>query len=184
MKERVILIDDNDNETGYCDKLEAHQKNLKHRALSVFIFNSKKEFLLQKRAENKYHSPGLWTNTCCGHPRPGERTLQGAQRRLKEEMGMDCNLEKVFDFSYQADFKNGLFENEFDHVYFGFSDALPVINKEEASDWKFLEYEILKKETGQYPEKYTAWFKICLEIIESRNIFGAIKSIEKPTSAP
>lgn len=174
MKEQVILIDDNDNQTGYCDKLEAHQKKLKHRAFSIFIFNDKKQLLLQKRALNKYHSPGLWTNTCCGHPRPGEPTVEAAQRRLQEEIGITCNLHKVFDFSYQIDFKNGLFENEFDHVYFGFSDAPFTINKEEASDWKFIDAATLQEDITQHPQKYTVWFKICLEIIYSKNIFGKI----------
>src|SRR5258708_6729560 len=122
MDEQVILIDNKDNEIGISEKLEAHRKNLKHRAFSVFIFNNKKELLLQKRAMGKYHYAGLWTNTCCGHPRPGEPTPQAAQRRLMEEIGIQCDLAKAFDFSYQADLENGLHENELDHVYFGFFD--------------------------------------------------------------
>ena len=163
--EEVILIDDKDNVIGQCEKSEAHQKNLKHRAFSVFVFNDKKELLLQKRAAEKYHSAGLWTNTCCGHPRPGESTQNAAERRLMEEMGFKCDLKYVFEFSYQVDFENGLHENELDHVYSGTFNGKPVLNPAEADDWKFAALDFLKKDIAENPLLYTEWFKIAMKRI-------------------
>ena len=128
---QVILVDQQDNPTGSCEKLEAHQKGLLHRAFSVFIFNKKGEMLLQQRAVNKYHSGGLWTNACCSHPAEGEDTIAAAHRRLLEEMGFDTPVEKVFDFVYKADFDNGLTEYEFDHVFVGEYSGAINFNKEE-----------------------------------------------------
>jgi len=145
-KENVILVDEKDNQVGLMPKLEAHQKGLLHRAFSVFIFNSDYELLLQKRASSKYHSGGLWTNTCCSHPRDGEDILDAANRRLHEEMGIKTNLRKVFDFIYKADLDNNLTENEFDHVFYGVYNDDPVLNREEADDFMWIDMETLKNE--------------------------------------
>src|SRR3954468_18060458 len=131
MTDDVILVDEYDNEIGTMPKMEAHLKGKLHRAFSVFIFNAEGDLLLQQRALDKYHSGGKWTNTCCSHPRPGEDTLTAANRRLREEMGMNAELSHAFSFTYQADLLDGLTENEFDHVYFGISDDAPVMNPEE-----------------------------------------------------
>jgi isopentenyl-diphosphate delta-isomerase len=135
-KEKVILVDENDTQVGLMPKLEAHQKGLLHRAFSVFIFNNNHQLLLQKRAVSKYHSGGLWTNTCCSHPREGEETINAANRRLIEEMGIKTNLRKVFDFIYKAELDNELTENEFDHVFYGLYNEDPIINTEEADDFQ------------------------------------------------
>lgn len=161
MKERIILVDENDTSLGSIEKLEAHEQGLLHRAFSVFIFNSKGELLLQKRALGKYHSAGLWTNTCCSHPNYGEETEDAIHRRLKEEMGMKTDVDFKFKFTYKASLENNLTEHEIDHVYFGFSDDNPLINLEEVSDWKYISMEEIQKEIGSHPEIYTSWFKIC-----------------------
>jgi len=163
MEEQVILVDGNDLQIGQMEKMEAHQKGLLHRAFSVFIFNSKNELLLQQRAFDKYHSGGLWTNTCCSHPRIGESNLDGANRRLMEEMGMQADLKWVFDFTYCAEFESGLVEHELDHVFFGQSDLLPVINRNEVETFKYVNLEALKDELQVNPDDYTPWLKICLE---------------------
>ena len=159
--EKVILVDKQDNETGVMEKQEAHIKGVLHRAFSIFVFNSKKELLLQRRAKTKYHSAGLWTNTCCSHPRPNESTKDAANRRLKEEMGMSCNLSKQFDFIYKAILTNGLYEHEFDHVYFGTSNTIPTINLSEVDKYEYKTLEDIKEEIKNNPERYTEWFKIC-----------------------
>ncbi len=156
----VICVDDQDNEIGEMSKEDAHEKGILHRAFSIFIFNKKGQLLLQQRALHKYHSGGLWTNTCCSHPAPGENTLHAAHRRLMEEMGMKTNLEHVFDFTYTAHFENGLIENEYDHVFFGFSDQLPAINKEEVENWKLTSFDELDLEITKNNDQFTAWFKI------------------------
>lgn len=161
MKETIILVDKNDTEIGPIEKLEAHQKGLLHRAFSVFIFNSKGQLLMQQRADGKYHSAGLWTNTCCSHPNYGETTLAAIHRRMKEEMDMEAEVEFRFKFTYQALLENNLTEHEIDHVYFGFSDEHPTINPEEAKNWKYISMEELEKELTAHPENYTAWLKIC-----------------------
>ncbi len=160
--ENVILVNDKDEPMGSMEKLEVHQKGLLHRAFSVMVFNSNKELLLQQRAFTKYHSPGLWTNTCCSHPRPGEDTKEAAQRRLYEEMGIHCELHKKFDFIYCTHFENGLVEHEFDHVFIGTSDADPVVNKTEVADWKWCTIDNIKNKIEQQPEEYSAWFKILM----------------------
>ena len=162
-KEKVILVDENDIQVGLMPKLEAHQKGLLHRAFSIFIFNSNYELLLQKRAISKYHSGGLWTNTCCSHPREGENTLDAANRRLLEEMGIKTNLRKVFDFTYKADLDNELTENEFDHVYYGIYNEDPVINFDEADDYKWIDMETLSKDITLNGQNYTVWFKIAFD---------------------
>jgi len=161
MTENVILVDTQDKEIGTMPKLEAHLEGLLHRAFSIFIFNSQGELLLQQRALDKYHSGGKWTNTCCSHPRPGEDTLTAANRRLREEMGMNAELSHAFSFTYQADLLDGLTENEFDHVYFGISDDAPVMNPEEVADYKYLDMSTLSNDIENCPDDYTAWLKIC-----------------------
>ncbi len=163
MEEKVILVDELDNEIGLMNKLEAHQKSLLHRAFSIFIFNDKKELLLQQRAKNKYHSALLWTNTCCSHPRPNETLLDAASRRIMEEMGINCNLNYRFNFIYQTPLENNLFENELDHVYTGLFNGSFQFNKEEVNDFKWISLEDLKKEVDINPENYTVWFKIIIK---------------------
>ncbi|HEY1039992.1 MAG TPA: isopentenyl-diphosphate Delta-isomerase [Bacteroidia bacterium] len=158
--EKVVLVNEKDEEIGTIEKMQAHEKALLHRAFSVFVFNSLGKLLLQKRALSKYHSPGLWTNTCCSHPRPGEKTIDAANRRLKEEMGFETGLEFAFSFVYKAEMENGLTEHEFDHVYFGLHDDMPAINTEEVSEWKYESLEEIAKDIKLHPENYTAWFKI------------------------
>ncbi|HEV2832743.1 MAG TPA: isopentenyl-diphosphate Delta-isomerase [Hanamia sp.] len=158
----LILVDKDDNEIGTLDKLSVHQKGLLHRAFSVFIFNSKNELLLQQRADEKYHSPGLWSNTCCSHPRSGEEVTDAIIRRLQEEMGMQCDTQFKFTFLYEAQFGNGLTEHELDHVYFGESDDLPKLNTEEVKDWKYVSLQNLQEEIALHPENFSAWLKISL----------------------
>jgi isopentenyl-diphosphate delta-isomerase len=163
MKEYVILVDDADRPIGLMEKMEAHEKGLLHRAFSVFVFNSRKEILLQQRAFSKYHSPGLWTNTCCSHPREGETNIQAGERRLWEEMGLRIPLKELFSFIYKADFDNGLTEHEYDYVLVGCSDDIPVVNPKEVASWKWLPLEAIKEGIAQSPQQYTAWFKIIFD---------------------
>jgi isopentenyl-diphosphate delta-isomerase len=160
MPEEVILVNEQDEQTGTMDKMEAHRKALLHRAFSVFIFNGKGEMLLQQRALGKYHSPGLWTNTCCSHPRPGEIVEAAAVRRLREEMGIDTSLHKIFDFIYRTEFDNGLTEHEFDHVYTGIYDGRLNPDKQEVKDFCFRPMEDIEEDLHQHPEKYSTWFRI------------------------
>jgi isopentenyl-diphosphate delta-isomerase len=163
-RQKVVLVDEHDNEVGIEDKLEAHKNGGKlHRAFSIFVFNSKGETMLQKRAEGKYHSAGKWSNTCCSHPAPGEAVIEAAHRRLKEEMGFDCDMEEKFSFIYRADVGNGLTEWEYDHVIFGRYDGEPNINKEEASAYKWISLDMLKKDVEENPQNYTPWLRICLD---------------------
>lgn len=162
-EEQVILVDENDKPIGNMGKLEVHQKGLLHRAFSVFIFNDKGELLLQKRASTKYHSPGLWTNTCCSHPQPGEETLNAANRRLREEMGIDTILIHKTSFIYRTEFDNGLTEHEFDHVFVGQSNDHPVINKLEIDEFKWMSLNTIKEDIKNSPQNFTSWFKIALE---------------------
>ena len=162
-EEKVILVDKNDNQVGLMPKLEAHEKGLLHRAFSIFIFNSRYELLLQKRASSKYHSGGLWTNTCCSHPRDGEDTLDAADRRLEEEMGIKTSLRKVYDFIYKAELDNQLTEHEFDHVFYGVCDRDPILNKDEAEDFKWVDMETLNNDIIKNEDNYTVWFKIAFE---------------------
>jgi isopentenyl-diphosphate delta-isomerase len=158
----VVLVNSNDQEMGTCEKMEAHVKGLLHRAFSVFIFNDAGELLLQRRAFGKYHSEGLWTNTCCSHPAPGETTSEAAKRRLREEMGMECELHLSFSFEYSASLDHSLTEHELDHVLFGYSNEVPTLNPEEAIDYKWIALEELKNSIVIQPELYTAWLKIIL----------------------
>ncbi|CAM1348890.1 isopentenyl-diphosphate Delta-isomerase [Tenacibaculum crassostreae] len=160
MKEHVILVDKQDNPIGLMEKIEAHEKALLHRAFSVFVFNDKNELMLQQRAAEKYHSPLLWTNTCCSHQREGESNIVAGKRRLQEEMGFSCELEEVFSFIYKAPFDNGLTEHELDHVMIGRFNDEPHINQEEVASYKWMLLEDVKADIENHPEKYTAWFKI------------------------
>ncbi len=158
--EQVILVNENDEEIGLMEKMEAHEKGLLHRAFSVFVINSKNELLLQQRAFEKYHSGGLWTNTCCSHPRKNERNIDAAHRRLVEEMGFDCSLEKLTDFIYKAELDSGLTEHEFDHVFVGNWEGKPNINPKEVASYKWMNIDTLEKDIEAFPELYTEWFKI------------------------
>jgi len=156
----VILVHEQDRATGTMEKIEVHEKALLHRAFSIFIFNDKKEMLLQKRAAKKYHSAGLWTNACCSHPQPGEETVSSALRRLQEEMGFTTPLQKAFDFIYKAPFENGLTEHEFDHVFIGSYSAEITPDADEVSDYCFMGLEAITGFIQSHPAKYTEWFKI------------------------
>ena len=158
----VILVNDKDQPIGEMGKLEVHKKGLLHRAFSTFIFNDKGQLLLQRRAKTKYHSANLWTNTCCSHPQPGDCTLDAAKRRLKEEMGIETDLEKKFDFIYRARLDNNLIEYECDHVFTGRYNQQPDLNSEEASDYRWISINELKDEIKLYPEKFTEWLKIAI----------------------
>lgn len=162
MDDQVILVNEKDEPMGIMDKLEAHQKGLLHRAFSIFIFNNAGQLLLQRRAKDKYHSPGLWTNTCCSHPKPEESTLDAAKRRLKEEMGIETSLEKKFDFIYRAQLDNDLIEYEFDHVYTGQFNSNPILNLNEVSEYRWVSIHELKNEIEQHPEEYSEWLKIAI----------------------
>lgn len=172
MEEHVILVDENDNQIGLMPKMEAHEKALLHRAFSVFIFNKKGDLMIQQRASSKYHSPLLWTNTCCSHQRAGETNIEAGQRRLFEEMGFTTNLEEVFSFIYKTPFDNGLTEHELDYVLIGNFDGEPNINNEEVESYKWVSPEKVKTDIENNPAIYTVWFQI---------IFN--KSYEKLTNA-
>ena len=164
MKEdKVILVDVNDNQIGLMPKLEAHEKGVLHRAFSVFIFNNNGELMLQKRALTKYHSPGLWTNTCCSHQREGESNIYSAKRRLSEEMGFVTELQEKTSFIYKAKFDNGLIEHELDHIIVGNYNLSPIINSFEVDSWKWMSMENIKNNIKDQPYNYTAWFKIIFE---------------------
>ena len=161
--EKVILVDKDDNEIGTKEKIQAHKEGKLHRSFSIFVFNFSGELLLQRRAKEKYHTGGLWSNTCCSHPRPGESLEEAIHRKLKQEMGFDCDLEKKFSFIYKVNFDNGLWEHEFDHVFIGRFNGEPKPNPEEVDDWKWVTIRQLKEDIKKTPQKYTAWFKIAIE---------------------
>ncbi len=163
MEEFVVLVDQNDQKLGLMEKQQAHVAGLLHRAFSVFIFNSKGELMIQQRAASKYHSPTLWTNTCCSHPRDNETYEQAAHRRLEEEMGFDCELEYKFNFIYKAHLENDLIEHELDHVFIGTFDDEPKLNPDEVMAYRWVELDDLKKDMEKNPQNYTAWFKIIFE---------------------
>ena len=163
IEENVILVNQNDEQIGLMPKLEAHEKALLHRAFSVFILNSKNEIMLQQRAHHKYHSPLLWTNTCCSHQREGETNTEAGSRRLFEEMGFKAELKELFHFIYKAPFDNGLTEHELDHVMIGYYNEEPNINPDEVEDWKWMSIEDVKADIEKQPEIYTVWFKIIFD---------------------
>lgn len=161
--EQVILVNEQDEQIGLMEKQEAHLKGLLHRAFSVFIFNDKNQMLMQRRALSKYHSGGLWTNSCCSHPRDNENIDAAAKRRLQEELGFECKVEHVFSFTYKAELDNGLTEHEFDHVFIGRYSNDPNPNKNEVMDWEYVDLADLQLDIKENPERYTIWF---LEIFE------------------
>jgi len=164
-EEQVILVDEHDRPLGLMGKLDAHRKGELHRAISILVFNDRNEIMLQQRAFTKYHTPGLWSNTCCSHPRPDESTLAAANRRLMEEMGFGCRLDKAIEFIYRASFGNGLIEHEYDHVYIGYHNQDPVINPEEVNAFRWISVADLMEDMSSDPELYTIWFRIIMERI-------------------
>lgn len=171
--EQVVLVDEHDVEVGSMEKMEAHQKGLLHRAFSVLIFNSKGEILLQKRSSNKYHSAGLWTNTCCSHPKPGEKMEHAVKRRLKEEMGIDVQPEYAYKFIYKATLENNLTEHELDHVYIAQFDGNPVANPAEVETWKYASISAIQAAVQKNPEAYTYWFQLILKHPELESLITA-----------
>ncbi|NUY80926.1 isopentenyl-diphosphate Delta-isomerase [Flavobacterium sp. MAH-1] len=162
-EEKVILVNEKDEQIGLMPKLEAHEKAMLHRAFSVFILNDKNELMLQQRASQKYHSPLLWTNTCCSHQREGESNLEAGTRRLHEEMGFTTELRELFHFIYKAPFENGLTEHELDHVMIGFYNGEPKINPDEVENWKWMPIDDVKSDMEQHPERYTVWTRIIFD---------------------
>ncbi|PCI06339.1 MAG: isopentenyl-diphosphate delta-isomerase [Flavobacteriaceae bacterium] len=163
MKEQVILVNEQDEQIGLMEKMEAHEKALLHRAFSVFVLNDKNELMLQQRAAEKYHSPLLWANTCCSHQRDGETSLSAGKRRLQEEMGFVCELKELFSFIYKAPFDNGLTEHELDHVMIGTYQDAPKINRDEVESYKWMTLEAVKEDMELQPAIYTEWFKIIFD---------------------
>jgi len=162
-EEQVILVNEKDEQIGLMPKMEAHEKALLHRAFSVFVFNDKNELMLQQRAADKYHSPLLWTNSCCSHQRNRESNLEAGKRRLQEEMGFVCELKEVTSFIYKAPFDNGLTEHELDHIMIGYYNEDPLINREEVESFKWMTVEEVKDDIAKQPKIYTEWFKIIFE---------------------
>ncbi len=163
MREYVVLVDQMGREIGTQEKMQAHREGRLHRAFSIFVFNAVGELLLQRRARTKYHSGGLWTNTCCSHPRPGENYYHAARRRLNEEMGFDCELTGLFSFIYRIQFENNLFEHELDQVFVGHYNGQPTPNPDEVENWKWVNISALKQDVQETPENYTYWFKLTLD---------------------
>jgi isopentenyl-diphosphate delta-isomerase len=174
MNQSLILVDENDIQQGNGKKLLIHQLGLLHRAFSIFIFNTKGELLMQQRATEKYHSGGLWSNTCCSHPQFGEDILESIKKRLNEEMGMKCTTEFAFSFIYKVKFDNGLTEHEYDHVYVGISDDLPVPDAAEVKNWQYVNLKKLEANIVEHPEIYTEWLKICLPRLKEHLISSAM----------
>ncbi len=163
IEENVILVNRNDEPIGLMPKLEAHEKAVLHRAFSVFVLNKDNQIMLQQRAHHKYHSPLLWTNTCCSHQREGESNIEAGNRRLFEEMGFNTELKELFHFIYKAPFDNGLTEHELDHVMIGYYNESPIINPEEVENWKWMGIDDVQADIQLHPEKYTVWFKIIFD---------------------
>ncbi|NJY63337.1 isopentenyl-diphosphate Delta-isomerase [Salinimicrobium sp. CDJ15-81-2] len=162
-EEQVILVNEKDEQIGLMAKMEAHEKALLHRAFSVFVFNDQNQLMIQQRALGKYHSPGLWTNTCCSHQRERESNIEAGKRRLQEEMGFTTELKDTISFIYKAPFDNGLTEHEFDHILVGHYNGEPILNPEEAHAYKWIGLEELKEDMKNNPEDYTEWFKIIFD---------------------
>lgn len=167
----MVLVDEQDRALGVAEKLHAHREGLLHRAFSIYIFNSRNELLLQKRSAGKYHAAGLWTNTCCGHPLPDEGIEHAAHRRLVEEMGFDCLLEKKFECRYETPVGNGMIENEYLHVFFGWHEGRVAINEQEAEDFKHVPVRELEQQIGKSPQQYTPWFRIILPHLRLDQLF-------------
>lgn len=170
MSERVILVDTHDNSIGTEDKLEAHQSGRLHRAFSAFVFNDRGELLLQRRARSKYHSGGLWSNTCCSHPRPGEETGPAAARRLKEEMGFACPLEPAGAIVYRAEVGNGLVEYEYDHLLIGRWTGRPSPDPAEVEEWRWVDMDELRDEVARSPRRFTYWFRVALRELDDQDL--------------
>ena len=168
MEENVILVDKNDTQIGLMSKLDAHKKGILHRAFSVFVLNNNNEIMLQKRAYNKYHSGGLWTNTCCSHQREGENSIVAGKRRLLEEMGFETELKIITSFIYKVEFENGLTEHELDYLLIGKYLKSPVINKQEVADWKWMKVELISDDIKLNPNNYTSWFKIIFDEFQNK----------------
>ena len=168
MEENVILVDKNDTQIGLMSKLDAHKKGILHRAFSVFVLNNNNEIMLQKRAYNKYHSGGLWTNTCCSHQREGENSIEAGKRRLLEEMGFETELKILTSFIYKVEFENGLTEHELDYLLIGKYLKSPVINKQEVADWKWMKIELIADDIKLNPNNYTSWFKIIFDKFQNK----------------
>lgn len=166
-EQMIVLVDEQDNPTGVMEKMEVHRKALLHRAFSVFLFNSKGEMLLQRRAISKYHSGGLWTNTCCSHPYPGETPQEAGKRRMREELGFEAEIQPAFSFIYKAALDNELTEYEFDHVLIGEYDGDVYPNEDEVGDYCYVNMDVLKENLQRHPMKYTAWFKIAFPMLEA-----------------
>ncbi|WP_339703232.1 isopentenyl-diphosphate Delta-isomerase [uncultured Marixanthomonas sp.] len=162
-EEKVVLVNEKDEKIGLMPKMEAHEKALLHRAFSVFVFNDKNELMIQQRALHKYHSPGLWTNTCCSHQRDGENNIDAGKRRLQEEMGFSTDLKETISFIYKAPFDNGLTEHEYDHMLVGKYNDDPNINPDEVAAWKWMSMEAVEKDMKANPSIYTEWFKIIFD---------------------
>lgn len=171
MADDIILVDKDDNQIGTGKKMEVHRKGILHRAFSVFVWNDEGLLMLQQRALTKYHTPGLWSNTCCSHPMPGENTIEAAKRRMEEEMGFTCDLKEEMSIIYQSQFDNELIEHEYDHVFFGTYNGEPNINPEEVNDWKWMSINELMKDVRVNPDNYTVWFKIILDRLKGENVF-------------
>lgn len=174
--ERVVLVDEQDRETGASEKLAAHAAGKLHRAFSIFVFNSERQLLLQRRAKSKYHSGGLWSNTCCGHPRPGEATVEAARRRLREEMNFDCELRAAFEFLYRAQFENKLIEHEYDHVFVGEFAGVVVPNEAEVENCRWTTLVELRHDLSVRPGEYTYWLKAALATDGWRRFEAALSS--------
>lgn len=168
----VVLIDDRDETIGTLDKMEAHRQALLHRAVSVFLFNKRGEWLLQRRHSLKYHSGGLWSNTCCTHPYPGESHREAARRRLREEMGLACPIHPIFRFLYRAPLGNGLTEHELDTVFIGFTDDTPAVDPVEVEAWIYLPSDRLHRHLDTHPDEYTVWFREIYRKVEKYLING------------
>ncbi|MFZ1719816.1 MAG: isopentenyl-diphosphate Delta-isomerase [Candidatus Moraniibacteriota bacterium] len=170
ISKNIILVDEKDRTIGEEEKMRTHELGLLHRAFSVWVFNARGELMLQQRAIEKYHCGGMWTNTCCSHPFPNETTKGAAHRRLQEEMGFDCELREVTEFIYHVNFPNGLTEHEYLHVFIGHSDADPILNPEEASAFRWIPIETLKRDVALNPERYTYWSRLTLEKLSTQNL--------------
>jgi isopentenyl-diphosphate delta-isomerase len=168
VEDLIVLVNEKDEHIGSIGKLEAHQKGLLHRAFSIIVWNDQDEMLIHQRAVGKYHSEGLWTNTCCSHPKVGETILEAAHRRLQEEMGFDCELHQKFHFIYQTELENQLIENELDHVLIGTFNQNPAPNPEEVEDYRWISLEQLKNEIAEKPAQFTFWFKEIIHNFEEK----------------
>ena len=173
--ELVILVDDNDMEIGFGGKADIHREGRLHRAFSVFIFDSQEQMLIQQRTISKYHSAGLWSNTCCGHPRPGEVIADAAHRRLQQEMGFDCELQRLFGFRYRTRVGNGLIEDEYDHVFVGHYDGIPMPDPAEVADWKWIGIANLSEALSDFPNRFTYWFRKVVDELLVQMGWGSIQ---------